>query len=30
MGYGVEIWGKEKEKVERMQDRYMRWVLRVD
>lgn len=26
MGYGVEIWGwKEREKLERIEERYLRW-----
>ncbi|KMQ86815.1 hypothetical protein RF55_14106 [Lasius niger] len=30
-GYGVEIWcWKEREKVERLQERYLRWVMGVD
>lgn len=29
--YGVEIWGwKEKEELERLEERYLRWVLEVD
>jgi hypothetical protein len=29
--YGVEIWGwKEQEEVERVQEKYLRWVLKVD
>src|SRR5580765_4268653 len=31
MGYGVEIWGwKERGELERLQERYLRWVLGVD
>ncbi|XP_024868799.1 calcium-binding and coiled-coil domain-containing protein 2-like [Temnothorax curvispinosus] len=31
MGYGVEIWGwEEKEGMERLEERYLRWVLGVD
>lgn len=31
MSYGVEIWGwKEKERIERLEERYIRWVLGVD
>ncbi|XP_067208521.1 golgin subfamily A member 6-like protein 26 [Linepithema humile] len=31
MGYGVEIWGwKEREKMERIEERYLRWVLGVE
>ncbi|XP_046145802.1 uncharacterized protein LOC123989168 [Osmia bicornis bicornis] len=31
MSYGVEIWGwKEREKMERIQERYLRWVLGVE
>ncbi|CAK9832677.1 Retrovirus-related Pol polyprotein from type-1 retrotransposable element R2 (Fragment) [Anthophora retusa] len=31
MSYGVEIWGwKEREKIEKVQERYLRWVLGVD
>lgn len=31
MGYGVEIWGwKERTGIERLQDRYLRWVLGVE
>lgn len=31
MGYGVEIWGwEEREKMERLQARYLRWVMGVD
>jgi len=30
ISYGVELWGwKERAEVERMQDRYMRWILGV-
>jgi len=29
--YGVEIWGwREREEIERLQERYLRWVLGVD
>jgi len=31
MGYGVEIWGwKEREDLERMKERYMRWLLGIE
>lgn len=31
LGFGAEVWGwKEWEEVGRLQERYMRWVLRVD
>jgi hypothetical protein len=31
LGYGVEIWGwKERESVEKLEERYLRWVLEVD
>jgi len=31
VGYGVEIWGwREREKIERMQERFLRWVLGVE
>lgn len=31
LGYGAEIWGwKEREKVEKIEERYLRWVLGVD
>jgi len=31
VGYGAEIWGWwEREKVERVQERFLRWVLRVE
>jgi hypothetical protein len=31
MSYGVEIWGwREREKIERLEERYLRWVLGVD
>lgn len=31
MGYGVEIWGwKEREKIEGLEERYLRWLLGVD
>lgn len=31
MGYGVEIWGwRERERIERIEEKYMRWVLGVD
>ena len=31
VGYGVEVWEwKERERVERLQDRFLRWVMGVD
>lgn len=31
LGYGLEIWGwKEREKVEKLEERYLRWVMRLD
>jgi len=31
VGYGVEIWGwKERERVERLQERFIRWVMGVE
>lgn len=31
VNYGVEVWGwKEREKMERLQERYLRWLLGVD
>lgn len=31
MGYGVEIWGwKKREELERIEERYLRWVLGVE
>lgn len=31
MSYGVEIWGwKEREEMERLEEKYLRWVFRLD
>lgn len=31
MSYGVEIWGwKEREEIERLEERYMKWVLELE
>lgn len=31
MSYGVKVWGwKERKKMERLEERYIRWVLRVE
>lgn len=31
LGYGVEVWGwKEREGMEKLEERYLRWVLGVD
>lgn len=31
MGYGIEIWGwKEREGLERMEERFLRWMMRVE